>query len=245
MLRLSHTQTHSHPDSLIVILKLTHTQTHTRNHSYSDSLLLRLIIPWSAQTQTDSHSDCLTSIPTHIRLTRTQIHSHTHTFSHSDPLKPRLTHAQTHHATIRSITDGLTLRLIHTQTHSHTDALALIFTHTHTHSNPGSIAPRLTHTQNQSLSDLLLVALILADCGNVSSERFALAHRRSLTDIHRNTYQDNEMHIWGAPRRVIIGGPRRNTHTLLSPTSPPLITQTHSSLRLTHHSYSLITRTQS
>ena len=149
-------------------------------------------------TQTASHPYPITLGSLGLRLINT------HAFSHSDPLKPRLTHAQTHHATIRSITDWLTLKLIHTQTHSHTDALALIFTHTHTHSNPGSIAPRLTHTQNQSLSDLLFVTLILADCGNVSSERFALAHRRSLTDIHRKTYQENEMHIWGAPRRVIL-----------------------------------------
>eukprot|EP00959_Pyramimonas_sp_CCMP1952_P413761 8669534-Pyramimonas_sp.AAC.1 len=48
---------------------------------------------------------------------------------------------------------------------------------------------------------------MLADCGNVSSERFALAHRRSLTDIKGKTYQDNEMHIWGAPRRVINRSP--------------------------------------
>eukprot|EP00959_Pyramimonas_sp_CCMP1952_P152339 3187355-Pyramimonas_sp.AAC.1 len=45
---------------------------------------------------------------------------------------------------------------------------------------------------------------MLADCGNVSNERFVLAHRRSLTDIKRKTYQDIEMHTWGAPRRVIV-----------------------------------------
>ena len=167
---------------------------------------------------------------------------HTHTFSHSDPLKPRLTHAQTHHAPIRSITDWLTLRLVHTQTHSHSDALPLT----------------LTHTQNPlryQTCDWL--ALILAHCGNVSSERFALAQRRSLTDIHKEMCQENEMHIWGAPRRV-IGGPRRrnltsHTHLPLPPptshTSPSssssLITQTHSALRVTHHTYSLITQTHS
>eukprot|EP00959_Pyramimonas_sp_CCMP1952_P012600 266163-Pyramimonas_sp.AAC.1 len=81
---------------------------------------------------------------------------------------------------------------------------------------------------------------MLADCGAVSSERFALAHRRSLTYIKRKTYQDNAMHIWGAPRRV-IGGPRwRNrerTKHLTSSRSDPL--------RLSHHSDSLITQTHS
>eukprot|EP00959_Pyramimonas_sp_CCMP1952_P271195 5669718-Pyramimonas_sp.AAC.1 len=48
---------------------------------------------------------------------------------------------------------------------------------------------------------------MLAGCGNVSSERFALAHRRPLTGIKRKTYQDNEMHIRGAPRRVITWTP--------------------------------------
>eukprot|EP00959_Pyramimonas_sp_CCMP1952_P395168 8279688-Pyramimonas_sp.AAC.1 len=54
---------------------------------------------------------------------------------------------------------------------------------------------------------------MLADCGNVSSERFALAHRRSLTYINRKTYQYNAMHIWGASRRVVV--------TWVHPISPP------------------------
>ena len=154
IVRLSHTQAHSHLDSLISILKLTHTQTDAQKHSYSDSLLLRLIIPWSAQTQTDSHSDCLTSIPTHIRLTRTQIHSHSHFLT----LRP--TQAQTHSCSDSSCSDPLNHRLAHTQTRSHSDQLTLRRTrahiYTHTHSNSGSLALKSTHTQNPSLSDLRL-----------------------------------------------------------------------------------------
>ena len=119
MLRLSHTQTHSHPDSLILIPELIHTQTHIQNHSYPDSLLLRLIIPWSAQAQTYSHSDCLTSIPTHTRLTRTHTHSHSHFLT----LRP--TQAQTHSCSDSSCSDPLNHRLAHTQTRSHSDPLTL------------------------------------------------------------------------------------------------------------------------
>ena len=119
MLRLSHTQTHSHPDSLILIPELIHTQTHIQNHSYPDSLLLRLIIPWSAQAQTYSHSDCLTSIPTHTRLTRTHTHSHSHFLT----LRP--TQAQTHTCSDSSCSDPLNHTLAHTQTRSHSDPLTL------------------------------------------------------------------------------------------------------------------------
>ena len=105
--------------SYLSYAKLTHTQTHTQNHSYSDSLLLRLIIPWSAQAQTYSHSDCLTSIPTHTRLTRTQTHSHSHFLT----LRP--TQAQTHTCSDSSCSDPLNHRLAHTQTRSHSGPLAL------------------------------------------------------------------------------------------------------------------------
>ena len=151
MLRLSHTQTHSHPDSLIVILKLTHTQTHTRNHSYSDSLLLRLIIPWSAQTQTDSHSDCLTPIPTHIRLTRTHIRSHSHFLT----LRP--TQAQTHSCSDSSCSDPLNHRLAHTQTRSHSDQLTLRRTRAHIFSHAYPLKLRLARTQINSHSESVAV----------------------------------------------------------------------------------------
>eukprot|EP00959_Pyramimonas_sp_CCMP1952_P443198 9278955-Pyramimonas_sp.AAC.1 len=112
-----------------------------------------------------------------------------------------------------SHSDSCILRPTRAQTRSRSDLLTRIPTQTQ-----AQIAPRLTHTQNQSLSDLLCVALALADCGSVSSERFALAHRRPLTNIKRKTYQYNEMRIWGAPRRVII----------LSFSSPPPHAQTYS-----------------
>eukprot|EP00959_Pyramimonas_sp_CCMP1952_P121752 2545555-Pyramimonas_sp.AAC.1 len=54
---------------------------------------------------------------------------------------------------------------------------------------------------------------MLADCGNVSSDRFALAHRRSLTDINRKTHRDNEMHMWGAPRRAFVFATAQDTST--------------------------------
>ena len=143
------------------------------------------------------------------------------------------------------------LRSAQSQTGSHSDSFTLRPTHTQTHSRSYLLTRIPTQTQARSHSNQLTLrirrcqtcdwlALILADCGNVSSERFALAHMRPLTDIHRKMCQDNEMHIWGAPRRVIIGRPRRKNED----TSP--LTSSHSDpLRLTHHSDSLITQTHS
>ena len=99
--RLTHTQPHSHSDSLI--LRLTHIQTHTQTHSYSDSFMIRLIMLGLAQTQTHSHSYSLTLRPTQ-----------------SDTLTFRLAQIQTY-----SGSDPFNVRLIHTQPHSHLDSLAL------------------------------------------------------------------------------------------------------------------------
>ena len=163
------------------------------------------------------------------------------------------------------------LRSAQSQTGSHSDSFTLRPTHTQTHSRSYLLTRIPTQTQARSHSNQLTLrirrcqtcdwlALILADCGNVSSERFALAHMRPLTDIHRKMCQENEMHIWGAPRRVIIGRPRRKEEHTPHPSPPPLpfqsslrlphhsdslVTQTHSSLRPTHHSDSLITQTHS
>ena len=137
MLRLSHTQTHTHPDTLI--LKLAHTQTHTQNHSYSDSLLLRLIIPCLVRSNADrdSHSDCLTSIPTHTRLTRTQTHSHSHLLT----LRP--TQAQTHSCSDSSWSDPLNQRPAHTQTLSHSDPITLRRTRAQIYSHAYPVKLRL------------------------------------------------------------------------------------------------------
>ena len=125
-----------------------------------------------------------------------------------------------------SHSDSFTLRPTHTQTHSRSYLLTRIPTQTQARSHSNQLTLRIRRCQT---CDWL--ALILADCGNVSSERFALAHMRPLTDIHRNICQENEMHIWGAPRRV-IGGPRRKNRT-----EPQ---NTHQNTNLPHQSDSLM-----
>ena len=222
--RFTHAQTQSHADSLAPRLAHSHTQTHSHSDSHSESLILRLAPAQTHHPLVRSNADRLT-----LRLPHIHTHSHS-THSHSDSFTLTLSHTQTH-----SSPDSLMLRLImlrsaQSQTGSHSDSFTLRPTHTQTHSRSYLLTRIPTQTQARSHSNQLTLrirrcqtcdwlALILADCGNVSSERFALAHMRPLTDIHRKMCQENEMHIWGAPRRV-IGRPRRKkegtSHTMFA-----------------------------
>ena len=160
-----------------------------------------------------------------LRLTHTQTHTQTHSLSdpshsgsHSDSLILGLTHAQTHHAPTRSNSDSLTRRLTHAQTHSHSDTLTLRLTHTQTYLHSDPFELRLTRTQIHTHSDSFALRRTThshSDVQTVGMSRASdwFSHRRSLTDTHRKTCQEHEMHIWGSPRRVIFLG----DHVVLSP----------------------------